>query len=215
MAAQKDVLGLIDASREIRRAPLVGMHFLHERTVRTADLLGVRPRLQAKDLVGLLLRHFAGAPPERPAPLPHHPARAHASRASRRSRYATNSARLSSSISVRKPVKVATSSASRLRAFVAAGENARRALRRCRDRAPFREKRSARGRPGPSFSACGRQAREGRRQPAEQTEAAYAKRDREPDPAAHAENAGKASAPIPPPVLSTAAAVCGLSLVKD
>src|SRR5439155_11487936 len=62
MATQKYVLGLIDAGREIRRPPLVGVQFLHERAVRAADLLRARPRLHAKDLVGLLLRHFAAAP---------------------------------------------------------------------------------------------------------------------------------------------------------
>ena len=62
MAAQKDVLGFIDAGRKVRRPPLVGMQFLHERTMGTADVLGARPRLHAKDLIGLLLRHFAAAP---------------------------------------------------------------------------------------------------------------------------------------------------------
>src|ERR687888_173842 len=33
MAAKKDILSFIDAGREVRRAPLVGMQFLHERTV--------------------------------------------------------------------------------------------------------------------------------------------------------------------------------------
>ena len=66
MAAQKDVFGFIDASREIRRPPLVGMQFLHQRTVGTADLLGTRPRMHAKDLIGLLFRHFSAA--RRPVP---------------------------------------------------------------------------------------------------------------------------------------------------
>ncbi len=65
MAAEKNVLGFIDAGREVRRPPLVGMQFLHQRAVRAADVVGARPRLQAKDLIGLLFRHFAGAP--RPA----------------------------------------------------------------------------------------------------------------------------------------------------
>ena len=62
MAAEKNVLGLIHAGRKVRRPPLVGMQFLHEGTVRATDLLGARARLQAKDLIGLLLGHFAGAP---------------------------------------------------------------------------------------------------------------------------------------------------------
>ena len=60
MAAKKNVLGLIDAGREIRRPPLVGMQFLHEGAVGTSDFLSTRPRLKAKDLIGLLLGHFAG-----------------------------------------------------------------------------------------------------------------------------------------------------------
>ena len=61
MAAQKHVFGLVDAGRKIRRPPLVGMQFLHEGAVRAADLVGTRARLQAKDLISLLLGHFAGA----------------------------------------------------------------------------------------------------------------------------------------------------------
>ena len=59
MAAKKDFLGFVDAGREIRRPPLVGMQFLHQRAVRARDVVGARTRLQAKDLIGLLFRHFA------------------------------------------------------------------------------------------------------------------------------------------------------------
>ena len=59
MTAKKDFLGLINAGREIRRPPLVGMEFLHQRAMRAADAVRARTGLQAKDLVGLLLRHFA------------------------------------------------------------------------------------------------------------------------------------------------------------
>ena len=61
MMAQKHVLSLIDAGGEIRRAPLIGMQFLHEGAMRPANLLGRRPRLHAKDLIGLLFRHFTAA----------------------------------------------------------------------------------------------------------------------------------------------------------
>src|SRR5262249_45640788 len=44
---------------EVRRPPLVGMQFLHERTVGASDFAVPRARLQAKDLIGLLRRHFA------------------------------------------------------------------------------------------------------------------------------------------------------------
>ena len=62
MAAKKNVLGLIHAGRKIRRPPLVGMQFLHEHPMGAADLLGSRPRMQAKDLISFLLSHFSAAP---------------------------------------------------------------------------------------------------------------------------------------------------------
>ena len=61
MAAKKDFLGFVDAGGEIRRPPLVGMEFLHQRAVRTADVVGARTGFQAKDLIGLLFRHFSSA----------------------------------------------------------------------------------------------------------------------------------------------------------
>ena len=67
MAAKKDVLGLVDPGREIRRPPLVGMQSLHQGAVRASDVLGARAGLKAKDLVSLLLRHWPAA---RRAPLP-------------------------------------------------------------------------------------------------------------------------------------------------
>ena len=79
MAAKQHVLGLIDASRKIRRPPLVGMQFLHEGSVSTTDFLRARPGLKAKDLISLLFSHFAAGERCSPAPLPHHPARVHAS----------------------------------------------------------------------------------------------------------------------------------------
>ena len=60
MAVQQHVLSLINSGREIRRPPLVGMQFLHERPVRAANLVQARPGLNAKDLIGLLFSHFAG-----------------------------------------------------------------------------------------------------------------------------------------------------------
>jgi hypothetical protein len=68
MAAKKKFFGFIDAGREIRRPPLVGMQFLHQRAVSARDRLSARTSFQAKDLIGLLLRHFSGAsrtPPRR------------------------------------------------------------------------------------------------------------------------------------------------------
>ena len=59
MAAKQSILGLIDAGREVRRPPLVGMQFLHEGSVSAADLLSARSGLKAKDLISLLFRHFS------------------------------------------------------------------------------------------------------------------------------------------------------------
>ena len=59
MIAKKSVLGLVHTSSEVRRAPLVGMKFLHESSVSPADFLTPRTRLQAKDLISLLRRHFS------------------------------------------------------------------------------------------------------------------------------------------------------------
>ena len=61
MASKKGVLGLVHPRGEVRRPPLVGMQFLHERAVGSADFVAPRTRLQAKDLIGLLFRHFAAS----------------------------------------------------------------------------------------------------------------------------------------------------------
>ena len=60
MRSKQSILGLVYSGSEIRRPPLVGMQFLHERAVGSSDLVAPRPRLQAKDLIGLLVRHFSG-----------------------------------------------------------------------------------------------------------------------------------------------------------
>ena len=60
MRAKQNLLGLVYTGGEVRRPPLVGMQFLHEGTVGSADFVARRPRLQAKDLIGLLVRHFGG-----------------------------------------------------------------------------------------------------------------------------------------------------------
>ena len=68
MAAQKHILGLVDAGRKIRRPPLVGMQFLDQRPMGTADVLRTGAGLNAKDLISLLFRHFAAASRRPPAP---------------------------------------------------------------------------------------------------------------------------------------------------
>ena len=59
MRAKQSILGLVYTGGEVRRPPLIGMQFLHEGAVRPSDVVAARPRLQAKDLIGLLVRHFA------------------------------------------------------------------------------------------------------------------------------------------------------------
>ena len=58
MRAKQNLLGLVYPGSEVRRAPLVGMQFLHQGTMGPADIVAPRARLQAKDLIGLLIRHF-------------------------------------------------------------------------------------------------------------------------------------------------------------
>ena len=59
MASKQNFLSLIDSGRKIRRAPLVGMQFLHEQPVRTANVIRRGALRNAKDLLGLLFGHFA------------------------------------------------------------------------------------------------------------------------------------------------------------
>ena len=59
MSAQQDFSRLVDASREVRRPPLVGMELLHQRSMRFSDLIEARTRLKPQDLVGFLFRHYA------------------------------------------------------------------------------------------------------------------------------------------------------------
>ena len=65
MLPEKRVLGLVDAGRKVVRSPLVGMEFLHQRPMGADDLLGFGSGLKAKDLIGLLMRHW---PARRAAP---------------------------------------------------------------------------------------------------------------------------------------------------
>ena len=80
MRAKQSILGLVYTGSEVRRAPLVGMQFLHEGAVRAADFVPARPRLQAKDLIGLLVPSFCRSPPCGAAPLPYCAACSHARR---------------------------------------------------------------------------------------------------------------------------------------
>ena len=59
MSAQQDFSRLVDASREVRRPPLIGVQFLHQRAVRFSDLVEARARLKPQDLIGFFFRHYA------------------------------------------------------------------------------------------------------------------------------------------------------------
>jgi hypothetical protein len=58
-ASKQHLFGLVDARCQIRRSPLVRMQLLDESAVCPSDVLDTRPGLKAKDLTGLLLRHFS------------------------------------------------------------------------------------------------------------------------------------------------------------
>ena len=59
MTPKKSVLGLVDTSRQVVRTPLIGVEFLHQRAMRAHDGVGIGAGLKAKDLIGLLRRHWA------------------------------------------------------------------------------------------------------------------------------------------------------------
>ena len=47
MRAKQNLLGLVYTGSEVRRPPLVGMQFLHQPAMGTADFVAPRPRFQA------------------------------------------------------------------------------------------------------------------------------------------------------------------------
>ena len=59
MSAQQNFLGQVHPGREIGRSSLVRVEPLHQRAVRSPDLVDARTRLKPQDLVGLLFRHRA------------------------------------------------------------------------------------------------------------------------------------------------------------
>ena len=58
MLPEKRILGFVDASRQVVRSPMVGVEFFHQRAMRAPDGVGIGTGLKAKDLVGLLMRHW-------------------------------------------------------------------------------------------------------------------------------------------------------------
>ena len=158
MASKQNFLGLIDPGREIRRPPLVGMQFLHEGAVSAADLLRARPGLKAKDLIGLLFRHFAAE--RRAAAVPRCRI---VLRVFTPAGLAGDQDKPSIDCGCRRRFRRSDRSAWQDRAHRArrldAGRRERgRASRRCRGRVPFPETPCARARPGPD-SFCVRPVR--------------------------------------------------------
>ena len=66
MTAQQDVLGFVDPGRQIRRPPLVGMQFLHQRPVRARDVFPAGPLTKAENLIRFILGHGGSARAPRP-----------------------------------------------------------------------------------------------------------------------------------------------------
>ena len=61
MAAEKYFLGLVDTSSQVRRAPLVGVEFLHKGAVGAADFRIGSARFKPQDLMRLFFGHRAMA----------------------------------------------------------------------------------------------------------------------------------------------------------
>ena len=59
MASHQHFLGLVDARRETRRPPVVGMKFLHERAMGSRNILAGSAFRKPQDLIGFILGHFS------------------------------------------------------------------------------------------------------------------------------------------------------------
>ncbi len=57
MASHEDVLGFVHPGRQARRAPLIGMEFLHQGPVRARDVIRRRILLKSQDFIGFILGH--------------------------------------------------------------------------------------------------------------------------------------------------------------
>ena len=58
MLPEKRVLGFVDASRKVVGAPEIRVEPFHQRPMGADDIFGAGAGLKAKDLVGLLMRHW-------------------------------------------------------------------------------------------------------------------------------------------------------------
>jgi len=57
MSAHQDVFGLVDLGGQTRRAPLVGMQFLHERPVRPGNIFSRSAFLKPQNFISFILGH--------------------------------------------------------------------------------------------------------------------------------------------------------------
>ena len=67
-APQQNLFGFIDAGRQIRRTPVVGMEFLHQRAMRPHHVVTRRSFPKAEDLVRLFLGQARPTPAATVAP---------------------------------------------------------------------------------------------------------------------------------------------------
>ena len=61
MTTHEYVLGLVDAGRQARRPPVIGMNFLHERAMSPRDLISRRVLVKSQDFISFILGHRADA----------------------------------------------------------------------------------------------------------------------------------------------------------
>ena len=59
MTAYQDITSFVDAGREFRRPPVIGMNFLQQRPVGAHNVIARGPREKAEDLIRFFLRHRA------------------------------------------------------------------------------------------------------------------------------------------------------------
>ncbi len=57
MSPHQHILGLIDSGSQVRRPPVIGMQFLHERPVRARNLFTRSALLKPESFIGFILRH--------------------------------------------------------------------------------------------------------------------------------------------------------------
>jgi hypothetical protein len=57
MSPHEDVSSLVQERGQARRAPVIGMHFLHQRPVRSRDFLARSALLKTEQIISVIFRH--------------------------------------------------------------------------------------------------------------------------------------------------------------